>query len=87
MLQRGAFDEDTLTDHLDVSCQGDLGPPTTAETDRYGSSRHPEWRERATRLSAALRWWDALGTEARMAIKQERALKKLQAFKQERAHG
>jgi hypothetical protein len=83
MLQRGVFDEDVLIDRLDVQLPGGLGPPTTTETDRYGSSRHPEWRERATRLASALRWWDALDTEARTAIKQERALRKLQAFKEE----
>jgi hypothetical protein len=85
MLQRGVFDEDTLTEHLDVKLPGDLASPTTAETDRYGSSRHPEWRERATRLASALRWWDALDTQARTAIKQERALKRLQQFKEARS--
>lgn len=86
MLQRGVFDEDVLIDHLDVELPGDLGPPTTTETDRYGSSRHPEWRERATRLASALRWWDALGAQARSAIKQERAMRQLRVFKEERDH-
>jgi hypothetical protein len=76
-----------LVDHLGVVLPGDLGPPTTTETDRYGSSRHPEWKQRAARLASALHWWGALGAEERMAIKQQRALKKLQAFKEERVHG
>ena len=54
----------------------------------FGPDNRPVgWRARSSRLSAALRWWGALGAEARDAIKTQRALKKLQQFKQERAHG
>ena len=62
----------------DCTCIGRIPEDRKAE-------RHPEWRERATRLASALRWWDALGAEARTAIKQERALKKLQQFKEARS--
>ena len=85
MLNRGVFDRDTLTEHLDVKLPGDLASPTTPEPDKYGSNRHPDWYERARRLSSALRWWGALGAEARDAIKTQRALKKLQAFKEARS--
>ena len=51
------------------------------------ADRHPEWKQRAARLASALHWWNMLDAPERTAIKQQRASRKLQAFKQERAHG
>ena len=87
MLKRGILDEDTLTEHLDIQLPDDLSSPVTPEPNKYGSNRHPAWKSRAQRLSSALHWWHALGAEARAAIKQQRALRQLQALKEERAHG
>ena len=42
---------------------------------------------RASRLASALHWFGAMSAEERDAIKTQRALKKLQSFKEERAHG
>ena len=52
----------------------------------FGPDNRPlDWGARSSRLSAALRWWGALGAEARDAIKTQRALKKLQQFKEARS--
>jgi hypothetical protein len=52
----------------------------------FGPDNRPlDWRSRSSRLASALRWWEALGAEARIAIKQQRALKKLQQFKEARS--
>ena len=58
----------------DCTCIGRIPEDRKAE-------RHPEWKQRAARLASALHWWDMLDAPERAAIKQERASRKLQAFK------
>jgi hypothetical protein len=82
-LRADVFDEHTLFEHLGLQ-KHDLGPPTTPETNKYGSNRHPDWYERAKRLSSALRAWHALSGEEKRTLRQMRIVRKIEAAKQER---
>ena len=62
----------------DCTCIGRIPEDRKAE-------RHPEWKQRAARLASALHWWDMLDAPERAAIKQQRASRKLQAFKEARS--
>ena len=66
--------------NADCTCIGRI--PEDRRTER-----HPEWKQRAARLASALHWWNMLEAPERAAIKQQRASRKLQAFKEARAHG
>ena len=85
-LRADVFDEFTLREHLGLE-KHDLDPPTTPETNKYGSNRHPQWFDRANRLSSALRAWHALSGEEKRTLRQMRVSRKLEAAKQERIHG
>jgi hypothetical protein len=87
MLRRDVLDEAVLSEHLDLKLPGDLASPLVNEPDRFGSCRHPEWRERATRLESALRWWDSMSPEERQVLRSQRVMRKLEAAKPERQHG
>jgi hypothetical protein len=85
MLQRGIVDERILVEHLGLQLPDDLASPTTAERNKYGSNRHPDWRDRAKRLSDALFMWGAMSAGERIALKQEHTLRRLKQLKEERA--
>ena len=62
----------------DCTCIGRIPEDRKAE-------RHPEWKQKAARLASALHWWNMLDAPERAAIKQQRALNKLQQFKEARS--
>ena len=72
--------------NADCTCKGRI--PEEHKPNGFGPDNRPlDWRARASRLSSALRWWGSMGQEARAAIKQQRALRQLQALKEARSYG
>ena len=62
----------------DCTCIGRIPEDRKAE-------RHPEWRSRAARLSAALRWFGGMTAEERQVLRTQRVLRRLETFKEDRA--
>ena len=84
-LRADVFDEFVLREHLGVE-KDDLDDPLV-EPDRFGNCRHPQWKQRASRLASAIRFWHTLSGEEKRTLRQMRVVQKLEEMKHERAHG
>jgi hypothetical protein len=78
-LRADVFDEFTLVEHLGVK-KGDLDNPLVEPDHRFGNERHPDWQQRAFRLSSAIRFWHALSGEEKRTLRQMRVARKLEAM-------
>ena len=78
-LRQDVFDMIVLQEHLGLQ-KDDLGEVLVKERNRDGEYRHPEWKQKASRLASAIRFWHALSAEEKRTLKLMRVARKLEAM-------